>query len=190
MTQTRFNGAHPDAIWATARRLGRFSYAQLSAESGVGMRTVQGLVRDWMTRKLVEADGRFGNHLAFRIAEIAPATLPGEAVGTSRGNMWRAMQLNRGFSPTDLAALATTDTVSVSVEDASAWCQTLARAGYLKILRKAKPPIKEAVYQLIANTGPRPPEVRRVAVVIDGNTGRVMHMAGVLKSGVGHAAKG
>lgn len=188
--QTRFHGAHPDAIWATARRLGRFSYAQLSAESGVGMRTVQRLVRDWQTRKLVDADGRITNHLAFRIADIAPATLPGAAVGTPRQNMWRAMQMLGAFSPADLAAHATTDTVAVSADDASAWCQTLARAGYLKVERKAKPPLKQAVYRLIANTGPRPPEVRRVAVVIDGNTGRVMHMAGVLKAGVGHAAKG
>lgn len=30
MTQTRFHGAHPDAIWATARRLGRFGYAHLA----------------------------------------------------------------------------------------------------------------------------------------------------------------
>lgn len=189
MSDGRFQGVDRAAIWATARRLGRFGYAHLSAEAGVGMRSVQALVRDWVKRKLVEADGELGRQRMFRIVASAPEALPAAAIGSPRQNMWRAMQLNRGFSPTDLAALATTDTVSVSVEDASAWCQTLARAGYLKILRKAKPPIKEAVYQLIANTGPRPPEVRRVAVVIDGNTGRVMHMAGGLKGG-SHAAQG
>lgn len=189
MTQTKFHGAHPDAIWATARRLGRFGYAHLSAGSGVGMRTVQRLVADWMNRKLVVADGAMGKQRAFRVADGAPETLPVGLVGNPRQNMWRAMQMLQAFSPADLAAHSTTDTVTVAVEDAAAWCQTLARAGYLKVVRKAQPPLKSAVYRLVANTGPRAPEVRRVAVVIDGNTGRVMHMAGGLKGG-GHAAQG
>ena len=154
------------------------------------MRTVQRLVRDWVKRKLVEADGAISNQRAFRIAATAPETLPSAAIGSPRGNMWRAMQMMQAFSPADVAVHSTTDTVQVSVEDASAWCQTLTRAGYLKVVRKAQPPVKATVYRLVANTGPRPPEVRRVAVVIDGNTGRVMHMPGGLKPGVNHASQG
>lgn len=189
MTQTRFHGAHPDAIWATARRLGRFTYAQLSAEAGVSMWTVQRIVRGWQDRSMVSAEGLLGKHRLFAVSATAPVQLPAEPVGNPRQNMWRAMQMMQAFSPADVAVHSTTDTVKVSIEDATAWCQTLARAGYLRVVRKAQPPIKAAVYRLIANTGPRPPMVRRISVVIDGNTGRVMHMAGGLKGG-SHAAQG
>ena len=184
------HGADPAAIWATARRLGRFGYKALSAEAGVGMRTVQTLVRAWEKRRLVVADGEAGRgQRVFQVSETAPEILPPDAIGTPRGNMWRAMQMMQAFSAADVAVHATTDTVTVSIEDASAWCQMLTRAGYLRVVRKAAPPVKAAVYRLVQNTGPRPPELRRVSVVVDGNTGRVMHMTGGLTTGGSRASE-
>jgi hypothetical protein len=95
------------------------------------------------------------------------------------GNLWRAMRMLQGFSPVDLAAHAATPTVAVSPEDAAAYCQTLTRAGYLRVVRKAAPPLRPAIYRLVRNTGPLPPVLRRVRAVIDGNTGQIVHVGGI-----------
>ncbi len=169
--------------WTAACRLVEFDYRSLSAEAQVGYDTVGTWVRRWLRHGKVVALAKTPGALQrYRIAGEAaladPSALP---VGgqTAEGNLWRTMRALRvAFTPTDLASVSTTDAVNVSADDARSYCQMLTRAGYLRVVRKALPPRREAVYQLIRDTGPRPPRERRLRVVWDDNRGEIAHLPG------------
>lgn len=172
------------AVWATARRLEVFSYGSLASEAHVSIERATRLVRHWQMRHAVtEAGlGDRGRKL-FRLSaeEMPVAPAAREAGGTPQGNLWRAMQLLKSFTPTDLYAHSNTPTVRVSAEDATAYCQTLQRAGYLRVERKAVPGKREAIYRLTRNTGPQAPVLKRVRAVVDPNLGQIVHVAGGLQ---------
>jgi hypothetical protein len=166
------------AIWATARRLGLFSYGQLAAEAGTTVERATRLAQGWLAaRAILDAGEGPSRRRLFKVADNAPADLPRAPVaGSPQGNMWRSMRMLASFSPVDVAAHSCTDAVQVSRDDAAAYCQTLTRAGYLRVMRKARPGKLEAVYRLINNTGPKPPVLRRIRVVVDQNTGAIAHV--------------
>lgn len=107
-------------------------------------------------------------------------TREGEPVrqGGGNQNMWRSMRMLGQFSPTDLAAHSTTETTQVSLLTAKAYCTALSKAGYLRVVSKARPPRKQAVYRLVRNTGPLPPQVQRVKQVWDPNLEQAMPAGG------------
>lgn len=90
--------------------------------------------------------------------------------GSGVENMWRTMRMLGQFSPRDLAAHATTDLVNVNETTAKSYCTALLKAKFLKVISKARPPHKQAVYRLIKNTGPNPPMIQRTKQVFDPNT--------------------
>lgn len=85
------------------------------------------------------------------------------------GNMWRAMRRHTTFTPIDLAALSSVGEVDVTVEKARSYCRHLLEAGYLRVRETAIPGKRQPRYQLIRNTGPMAPVVRRVSGVQDPN---------------------
>lgn len=166
--------------WTAACRLVEFDYRALSAEAEIGYETVGTWVRRWVRLGKVESLGKQGGKTQrFRVAgsgQMAPVQ-PLTRGQTGTGNMWRTMRgLRKAFTPTDVAAHSTNDVVGVSAPEAQLYCQMLARAGYLRVVRKALPPRREAVYQLIRDTGPRPPRERRIRVVWDDNLAEISHM--------------
>ncbi|MCW1934096.1 hypothetical protein [Pararhodobacter zhoushanensis] len=170
--------ASDQAAWNAARRLPKFSYAALAAEAGVPIERATRLTRGWVRVGVVEELGRVGsNKLIFRVCrdvETPPQSRPDQS---AEGNMWRTMRaLRAAFTPTDIAAHATTEAVRASTADAQAYCQMLVRAGYLKVARKAVPNRREAVYRLVKDTGPKPPRERRLRVVWDDNLAEVTHL--------------
>ncbi len=166
-----------EAIWTTAQRLREFSYAQLAVEAKSNIDRVTRLVKEWQAAGKAEMIvAPAGRRRMFRvIAGGLPITA---AIGSAQGNMWRAMRSCRSFCPTDLAMLASNDMVKVTVEDATAYCQMLNRANYLRVERKAVPPAREAIYRLIRNTGPGAPTLRRIRAVVDPNLNEIVHVAG------------
>ena len=119
-----------------------------------------------------------GAAIRFRIkADPVPFYAPrltqdGKPVTQGAGveNMWRTMRMLPQFSPRDLAAHATTETVNVSETTAKAYCTSLLQAEYLRVVRQARPPKTQAVYKLINNTGPYPPQIQRRQHLFDPNT--------------------
>ncbi len=170
--------AHADAAWALAQRLGRFTYADISAQLHISMDRASEIVRDWVRA------GAVARFEAPRGRQLVHEIVPGRAPQMTGGpgsvplNLWTAMRGLKSFTPTDLAAHATTDTVQVGLAAAQAYCQALLRGGYLKVERKASPPQREAIYRLIRNTGPLPPRERRVRAVFDENLGQIVHVEG------------
>ncbi|MCB1395940.1 MAG: hypothetical protein KDJ98_08200 [Rhodobacteraceae bacterium] len=165
--------------WSAAERLGEFDRRALADAAEVGYETVSTWVRRWLQRGRIEALGKQGGTTQrYRVLGSTPeAAAARPARQTGPGNMWRTMRgLRSAFTPTDVAAHSTTEAVTVTPADAQVFCQMLVKAGYLRPVRKALPPRREAIYQLIRDTGPRPPRERRVRAVWDENLGEFTHL--------------
>lgn len=185
--------AENTAIWATALRLGEFSYASLAVEAGIPIPRTMALVKGWVRTRLVEFShivGR-GRHV-FRLTPAArqvdlPANLVVlEPVASAEENLWRSARMLQSFGSHDLAIHSTTPAVTVTDEMAAKFCQVLLKGGYLKVLRKAsfkrsgKSMVRtHAIYRLVRNTGPMPPVERRVTAVFDPNLGEYVHVVGM-----------
>lgn len=159
-----------------ATTLGEFTYATLAAEAGVSYTVAAKNVRHWESTGMVKCLGvgddrkRRYKLLPDHVAQPVPDLPPTEPFHqTPEGNMWAAARQMSTFSPVDLAAHAATDDLAVTLEEARAYCRVLMRGEYLKVVRKAVPGKKEAIYRLRRNTGPLPPRERRVTGVWDAN---------------------
>lgn len=148
-----------------------FTVEGLMQVAGLPLGTARTYVKHWLeegeivltrkeerTRWYISAEKRYD-----------PSIL-GEGEKTPEGNMWRAMRQYRQFSPLDIATVSNAGGIEVSLEKARAYCRALLEAGYLRVLDRAVPGRREALYRLIQNTGPKPPTVRRVSVLHDPNT--------------------
>lgn len=171
-----------EAAWAKAQTLGSFGYAEISAEMNISMDRATEIVRAWEAQGAVRrTESGIGLRNKFAVQPGFVRRPDSAAFGTVTQNLWSSMTGLKSFTPTDLAAHSTTDTVQVSVEAAQGYCQVLLRAGYLKVERTAIPGRREAIYRLIRRTGPRPPRERRVRAVFDDNLGEMVHVCGVDK---------
>lgn len=170
-------------LWNLAATMGSFTYHDLTHKSGLSQRSVEGHVRRWEDEGLLVWDGqKDGARKVYKVTDlglerfkerIALAVMEGgESV---EGNLWRSMRGLNMFSPVDLSTTATTEDTSVTEEEAHKYTQALLKAGYLCVRQKAVPGKRPAIYQLVKNTGPRPPEVKRLRVVVDHNENRVHH---------------
>jgi len=101
-------------------------------------------------------------------------------MGSNREQMWRTMKMGDTFSAADLAINASTAHVSVNEADAKDYIKHLYKAGYLALVKKAKPGCNQARYRLIPsrNTGPQSPQIQRVKQVFDPNLNEVVWQEG------------
>lgn len=156
-------------LWAAMCRLGEFTPRDLMLETGLPESTVHHIKGRWVRDGWVEEVRRKGSLALYRVAPDArPAEVP-SARQSPEANMWRALRILRDASPRDLAAHATTETVQVDEAAAVRFCRMLCDAGYLRVMQKARPGIRPARYRLVRDTGPLPPERRRITVVVDMN---------------------
>lgn len=160
--------------WSTARRLGTFSIGQLSAEAGVAVDTARKYLRRWALAGLVT---RAGAQKTLRYtARPEPTDLPPPRAQSPERNMWTAMRKIGAFSARDLALQASTDSLGISEDMAGRYIRSLLPAGYLRVVQRAVPGRRPAVYRLIRDTGPLPPRECRIAAVWDANRGAWAHV--------------
>lgn len=161
-----------EACWVAALRLGSWTGHSLSAATHKSVTTIQRLVREWELAGDVVRDG-FGprRQIKYRIADHARTRLV--RAQSIEGNLWTAMrQLKLAFSPTDLAAHASTPELMISQEMAQAYCGLLVSSGHLRMTSLPTAGHRQApVYRLILDTGPLAPRKRMLPAVVDDNTG-------------------
>lgn len=95
-------------------------------------------------------------------------TLTGQPItmGAAQQQMWQTLRITgQALSPAELAGLASTERVQVTLTAARDYLGYLNRAGYLAAA--------DGRYQLIKNTGPRAPMVQRTKRVYDPNSDSV-----------------
>jgi len=169
-----FRSAMERQAWDRVRGLREFHWSDL-ANLGVHENTARQFVRRWELDGRVRCIRKDMHRKIYRNADLdeqePSVTAPAGGHATPEGNMWRAMRRLVQFGPTDVAAHANAGGVEVSVEKARAYCRQLLGSGHLKVRQTAIPGRREAIYQLIDDTGPRPPKPVRVAGILDQNTG-------------------
>ncbi|MGZ9811258.1 hypothetical protein ACXN5S_12420 [Pseudoroseicyclus sp. H15] len=164
--------ANQPALWASCRKLKRFTRAELRKETGLGTWTVDTFVQRLLEAHTLKVAGMEGRAQILEVTdteayELAPA--PREQ--SPKGNMWTAMRHLRSFTVLDVSANASTEEVHVSEVEAKSYCQALLRAGYLRVINTEVPGRRRASYRLIRNSGPQPPAQRRVTGIYDPNAG-------------------
>jgi hypothetical protein len=152
-------------------------------------------IRDYLNRlakggyvEKIEAEGErvVGRAVTFRLLksglEAPRLRKDGTEVtmGRNREQMWRTMKMGDTFSAADLAINASTADVFIKEPDAKDYIKHLHRAGYLALVKKAKPGCNQARYRLIPsrNTGPQPPQIQRIKQVFDPNLNKVVWQEG------------
>jgi hypothetical protein len=165
-----------EAAWALALRLTQFGYAEIAAEMKISIDQATRIVRGWDAQGALELlQSGPGQRKLWKVRPGSDRPAPAPRGRSAEENLWTAMRGLRSFTPTDLAAHASTDLVCVVTADAQAYCRVLLAGGYLRVERKASPARhQEAIYRLIRNTGPRPPRATRVSAVVDDNTHSVV----------------
>lgn len=162
-----------DAAWAAALQMPKFGYSEIATAVKINHDRATVIVRSWeKSGVLVAVEPDLNKR---KLWQIAPgAVRPEKPRGrTAEENLWTAMRGLGAFTPSVLAANATVDPLSVSTEEAQAYCRSLLAVGYLRVMRKAAPPLVEAIYRLVKNTGPKPPLERRLRAIVDDNTDAV-----------------
>lgn len=98
--------------------------------------------------------------------------------GLAQEQMWRTLRmLNGDINARELAAHASTPAVPVRENAAADYLRNLACASYLRETRRGHGTGRggvQARFQLISNTGPRPPMVCRADAVYDPNLGKTV----------------
>lgn len=159
-----------DQAWEQVKTLPSFTVDQVADLTGVKRETARGYCRAWeLDGKARVTERPFGKPMVYCPADAVRPIEGFTPTSSPEGNMWTVMRRLRQFSPTDLAAHSNAGGVEVTIEQARAYARALMAAGYLKVRVTAQPGVREAVYQLIGNTGPRAPVVKRVSGVFDPN---------------------
>lgn len=188
MTRRPAHASPRQAIWEELRRQSEGVTARaISDRARIPVRTVNDYLASLVRSGHLAESGHDGDVRLDRIYVLvrdvgneAPRVRrdgSGVTAGGGTEAMWRTMQMLGEFSADDIAHHATTDRSSVSTATASSYVLSLAKAGYLRVVRPASNAGGRAVYRLIRRSGPRPPQIQRVQRVYDPNTGEVFGAA-------------
>jgi hypothetical protein len=170
-----------DRAFAQLPDLGVFHFTDLSRVAGINEETARRYILRWEQAGKVRIARKDGNTRFYILAEQPiPASATTEPGRSAEGNMWRTMRLLRQFSPTDVAAHSNVGGISVTVQQARAYCRALLDAQYLRVLQTAVPGKREAFFKLVGDTGPAAPKTRRVTGLHDPNTGAFILPEGCL----------
>lgn len=168
-------------IWEAIRaRSGDFTIAGLMDATGANRKTIEDYLRCLIPGGVVEPVGDSQFRLIDDRGYHAPRlNRSGKPVTQGAGieNMWRSMRGLGQFTALDIAIHSTNAHVIVSEPTAKSYTSMLMRTGYLRVVQKAVPGKRPAIYRLIRNSGPKPPQVQRVKHVFDPNT-REVHVPG------------
>jgi hypothetical protein len=164
--------------WEFALRAEAFGYAEISAELMISMEAATALVRKWQDEGRVRVQ-RGGGGSSRKIFELTPEYREPKGRGPQISQqLWNGMRGLKTFTPVDLASHCRED-LRVVAQEASAYCQQLLRAGYLRVVRTAVPGKRDATYQLVRNSGPRAPREKRIVAVWDPNDSVYAYVPGM-----------
>ncbi|MEQ5870220.1 hypothetical protein J4E08_09950 [Sagittula sp. NFXS13] len=173
-----FRSAMERDAWSKVEGLAELHWSDLAAK-GVHAETAQQFIRRWEAAGRIRQIRKDGHRKIYVNTERAiPVAPPVKGDPTPEGNMWRTMRRPGNFTPVDLVAMSNANGVEVTLDKARAYCRTLLEAGYLRVRETAIPGKRQPRYQLIRNTGPCAPVVKRLNGVEDPNEGTFAPLRG------------
>ncbi|NRB18341.1 MAG: hypothetical protein HRU33_12420 [Rhodobacteraceae bacterium] len=169
------------ALWTFIRSQDSFIRSDLFKIEGVSKIAALRFFKTLNEAGLIRSVGKAGTTPQYSILSDAELDQKEKTQRLSKeGRIWCAIRIARRFSPLDLQLSLGQGSDAISLQDIQRYCSMLARAGYLSVLRKARPDKYYAHYQLTNNSGPKPPLEKRVTVVIDTNEERIVYAPGGL----------
>lgn len=154
-------------IWMTARELKTFTVPELEVATGVARATIQQAIKRFVVRGYLRGDGKRRNQ-RFEVLDKTP-----QAFGPRDTRIWQIMRKMKTFSALDVAAWSTRDDDDVTTEDVQRYIRPLLDAGYVRVRGEAQRGKRPARYQLVRDTGPKPPVMKRIQAVYDPNTAEI-----------------
>lgn len=181
----RIGGKSPrQRIWEVIRKnRNNFNLRKLERETSLPEDTIKTYLKSLLAGGFIESGytealPRFGRCSLIKDIGIDAPRLKrdGSPVtdGLCRQAAWQTMRmLKRSFTPEDVAELASTSFMSVTVANVKDYLKQLRKAGYLTVTLGAQ---KKNIYLLNPShdTGPRAPMVQRTKRVYDPNLDKVM----------------
>ncbi len=164
-------------LWEAARQFGAagFTARQLwECTSGLSRFGIERWIEAMIARDAIKVVTRPQKSVAYMVvAEDAP-NAPESSDELARRHMWTAIRVLPQFGPTELAAAASTDALTITLRAAHAYIRLLAACGVLTVV---KPPNRgrpdTGIWRLrpARNTGPLPPRMIQTAFLVDPNVG-------------------
>lgn len=167
-----------EKLWLAMRELRTFSLRDLYLETKIDRRT--GKARDYLVGLLragilEEISHVPGGQCTYRLVKDCGVNAPrvrknGVLLPDSgRTRMWRAMPILGMFTVRELVNAASLEDATIAYGEAQAYCQWLARGGYLHRTGTD-------TYRFIAarNTGPKAPQILRVKQLYDPNVDKIV----------------
>lgn len=154
-------------VWMMARELKQFTVPELTVASGVADTTVQHMVSRWATTGYVKGDGKPRNQ-RFEVVDRTP-----QAFGPRDKRMWQMMRSMKTFAARDIALWSSQTDDEVTQSEAQRYIRHLLDADYLRVREVARRGERPERYQLIRDTGPKPPVAKRIQAVYDPNTAEI-----------------
>ena len=167
-----------EKLWLAMRELRTFSLRDLYLETKIDRRT--GKARDYLVGLLragilEEISHVPGGQCTYRLVKDCGVNAPrvrknGVLLPDSgRTRMWRAMPILDMFTVRELVNAASLEDATIAYGEAQAYCQWLARGGYLHRTGTD-------TYRFIParNTGPKAPQILRVKQLYDPNVDKIV----------------
>ncbi|MFV1492372.1 hypothetical protein VWX97_15565 [Phaeobacter sp. JH18-32] len=99
---------------------------------------------------------------------------------TADGAIWITIRQQKKFRPIDIFAALSPARPDVSKDDILAYCRVLRAAGYLRpsARTRSREMQDDTLLILIRDTGPLPPQKKRMTVVVDSNEDKIVYAPG------------
>ena len=173
-------------LWQTMLKLKEFTASELARQTLYHVSSVRSYLKGLTVAGYLQTKPLPGA-VTGTIYTVDPKTAPleppkvredGSVVtqGMGRYNMWRTMKMLKEFTVAQLAAFASTETVSVALPEAEYYIEYLCKAGYANLVAGSSP--RSYRFNADRYTGPKAPMIQRVLNVYDQNTGRVVWHSG------------
>lgn len=176
-----------ERMWQAIRKLRKFTAMQLQESAGkpwLNLETMQDYLQALSLAGYLKALNKQGHDARTKFDQVrlelvkdaieAPRlSKDGKPVtqGVATLAMWRAMKALKEFDYTDIQKAASLGQVcTVTPQTAKSYVAVLARAGYFRTVREAKPGTP-ARFRLVRDTGAHAPAITRRKVVFDRNVG-------------------
>lgn len=171
---------HELEIWTYLKAHPRITYAEVAANSSLSKAKRSNYLSKLRRLGLLKPCGREGTTQFFSMFSSRDVLERStQKLATPEAEIWQVMRILGTFSPPDLSAALMASTIQISDRFIQEYCSVLMRANYLRVLAEARLGTSPARYRLVKNTGPLPPERRRIHVLIDPNKDEIVYSKGV-----------
>jgi hypothetical protein len=166
-------------MWTFIQNRPKFLYEEVQKEAEVTRYQLDKFAAKLRHAGILKPVGRENSQQFFTVMDDdAARAFAARKRGQKEGALWTSMRTLRAFSPQELLLAIGDGYDDLDEPYARSYCSQLLKADYLAVLQKARPGVRPARFQLVRDTGPLPPVIRNLQVLVDQNEDRAVYAAG------------